>query len=39
MQRLREVGGDPGDTLVVVISGWIKVLVRSADGGRCGPRS
>jgi CRP/FNR family cyclic AMP-dependent transcriptional regulator len=25
--------GDPGDTLVVVISGRVKVVVRSADGG------
>jgi len=25
--------GDPGDTLMVVISGRVKVLVRSADGG------
>jgi len=25
--------GDPGDTLIVVISGRIKVVVRSADGG------
>ena len=25
--------GDPGDTLIVVISGRVKVLVRSADGG------
>jgi CRP/FNR family transcriptional regulator, cyclic AMP receptor protein len=25
--------GDPGDTLVVVISGQVKVVVRSADGG------
>lgn len=25
--------GDPGDTLIVVISGQVKVVVRSADGG------
>ncbi len=25
--------GDPGDTLIVVISGHVKVVVRSADGG------
>jgi len=25
--------GDPGDTLIVVISGLVKVVVRSADGG------
>ena len=25
--------GDPGDTLIVVISGRVKVVVRSADGG------
>jgi len=25
--------GDPGDTLIVVISGRVKVMVRSADGG------
>src|SRR5260370_3459474 len=25
--------GDPGDTLIVVISGRVKVAVRSADGG------
>jgi len=25
--------GDPGDTLIVVISGCVKVVVRSADGG------
>lgn len=27
------IAGDPGDTLIVVISGRIKVVVRSADGG------
>jgi CRP/FNR family transcriptional regulator, cyclic AMP receptor protein len=27
------ITGDPGDTLVVVISGRVKVVVRSADGG------
>jgi CRP/FNR family cyclic AMP-dependent transcriptional regulator len=26
-------GGDPGDTLIVVVSGRVKVVVRSADGG------
>ena len=25
--------GDPGDTLIVVVSGRVKVVVRSADGG------
>ena len=25
--------GEPGETVMVVISGWIKVVVRSADGG------
>ena len=25
--------GDPGDTLIVVVSGQVKVVVRSADGG------
>ncbi|HTA10593.1 MAG TPA: Crp/Fnr family transcriptional regulator [Streptosporangiaceae bacterium] len=25
--------GDPGDTLIVVVSGLVKVIVRSADGG------
>src|SRR5499425_2930381 len=25
--------GDPGDTLIVVVSGRVKVMVRSADGG------
>src|SRR5215469_6356649 len=25
--------GDPGDTLIVVVSGRVKVAVRSADGG------
>src|SRR5215471_10643175 len=25
--------GDPGDTLIMVISGRVKVVVRSADGG------
>src|SRR5690242_13293745 len=25
--------GDPGDTLIVVISGRVKVVIRSADGG------
>jgi CRP/FNR family transcriptional regulator, cyclic AMP receptor protein len=26
------ITGDPGDTLIVVISGRVKVVVRSADG-------
>jgi CRP/FNR family transcriptional regulator, cyclic AMP receptor protein len=25
--------GEPGETVMVIISGWIKVVVRSADGG------
>ena len=25
--------GDPGDTLIVVVSGRVKVMVRAADGG------
>ena len=27
------IAGDPGDTVIVVISGRVKVVVRSADGG------
>jgi CRP/FNR family transcriptional regulator, cyclic AMP receptor protein len=27
------MAGDPGDTVIVVVSGRVKVLVRSADGG------
>jgi CRP/FNR family cyclic AMP-dependent transcriptional regulator len=38
LRRLRRgqvvfTAGDPGDTLVVVVSGHVKVVVRSADGG------
>ncbi|HEY7274634.1 MAG TPA: cyclic nucleotide-binding domain-containing protein, partial [Trebonia sp.] len=27
------IAGDPGETVIVVISGRVKVVVRSADGG------
>src|SRR5262249_10846077 len=31
--RILSTAGDPGNTLIVVISGRVKVVVRSADGG------